>query len=345
VEYRDFGQTDLKVSAIGFGCWEMGGTNYGDISPSQVGAAIHRAIDLGINCFDTAPGYGLGESERFLGRTLGARRKDVIVVTKCGVGVEGRFKNRDGRRANILASCEESLKRLGTDYVDVLLIHWPDVTTPFEETMRALDDLVKQGKTRFVGESNFTLGMIKECEKTRRMDVVQGGFNMFDRRLARDVLPYCEEQKIGVMTYGSLAFGLLAGAFTEDTEFGPNDWRGSGRLTGWNIGLFVRDNFRRNVRLVNDLKPIAAQLGKRMPHLALRWVLSNPAVSTALVGMRNVQEVEDNMGALDWALSEEVKEEIDSLYALHGINPAPDMWFEKIWEEESLPGQPAPAGR
>lgn len=333
MEYRDFGQTGLKVSVVGFGCWEMGGT-YGDINHQQAEAAINRAIDLGVNCFDTAPAYGRGESERFLGKALGRRRKEVIVVTKCGiVQAPGRFKGRDARRPAIVASCDQSLRDLGTDYVDVMLIHWPDVTTPFEETMGALDDLVKQGKIRFVGESNMTLGMIKECMKTRRMDVVQGGLNLFDRRLEQRVFPYCQEQNIGVMTYGSLAFGLLAGSFTEDTEFGPNDWRSSNRAAGWNLGMFTRDQFRRNVRVVEDLKPVAARAGKRMPQMALRWVLSNPAVSTALVGMRNPQEVEDNIGALGWTLADRDKAEMDGVFARHRVNTAPDIWFERVWDE------------
>ncbi len=126
MEYRRFGPTDMTVSALGFGCWEMGGT-YGDIGEAEVTAAVNRAIDLGINCFDTAPAYGGGESEILLGRALGARRKDVLVVTKCGVGYADRPKGRDSRMVSILDSVEQSLRNLGTDYLDVLLIHWPDV--------------------------------------------------------------------------------------------------------------------------------------------------------------------------------------------------------------------------
>lgn len=145
MEYRPFGQTDLDVSVLGFGCWEMGG-GYGDIETAEVAAAVNRAIDVGVNCFDTAPAYGRGQSERFLGQALGTRRKDVLVVTKCGVGYRDRPKFRDSRPDAIFASIDQSLLDLGTDYVDVLLIHWPDVTTPFEETMGALDEVVRQGK-------------------------------------------------------------------------------------------------------------------------------------------------------------------------------------------------------
>lgn len=343
MEYRDFGQTGIKVSAIGFGGMGIGGT-YGDISYQQAEAAINRALDLGVTCFDNAAGYARGESERFLGRALGSRRKDVIVVTKVSSSRDpDRFKGRDQRRSYVMASCEESLQRLGTDYLDVLMIHWPDVTTAFEETMTAYDDLVKQGKVRFVGESNMTVGMIKECMKTRRMDVVQGGLNMFDRRLADrfGVFPFCEEQNIGVMTYASLARGMLAGVFTEDTEFGPGDSRAAPAPTApptignWDLRLFAPEQYRRNVRVVEELKPIAARLGKKMPHLALRWVLSNPAVSTALVGMMEPQEVEDNMGALDWTLSAQDMADIEAVFARHDVDTAPNIWVESVWDEDN----------
>jgi aryl-alcohol dehydrogenase-like predicted oxidoreductase len=324
MEYRKFGPTDLTVSVLGFGCWEMGG-GYGDISESKVVAAVNRAIDLGINCFDTAPAYGKGESERMLARALGPRRKDVLVVTKCGVGYQDRPKGRDSRLVSIMASLEQSLRNLQTDYIDVLLIHWPDVNTPFEETMHALDNAVQQGKVRAVGVSNFTPQQIKECTETRGVDVVQYGLNMFDRRREQDILPYCLEQGIGVMVYGPLAFGLLTGAFTTDTRFGQNDWRATGGRPGWNVGVFAEENFQRNVRVVEELKPFAQRRGKMMPHLALRWILAHPAVSVALVGTRSVQEVEDNVGVLEWALSGTEMAEIDEVFARYAVDTAPNM--------------------
>ena len=231
MEYRRFGPTDMTVSALGFGCWEMGGT-YGDVSQTELAAAVNRAIDLGINCFDTAPAYGRGESEVVLGNALGERRKDVIVVTKCGVGYADRPKDRDSRRVSIFASVEQSLQNLGTDYLDVLLIHWPDVNTPFDETMHALDSLVNQGKVRAVGVSNFTLDQIRECETIRSVDIAQYGLNMFDRRMEQEIFPYCLQRGTGVMVYGPLAFGLLTGTMSADTSFGGNDWRSNRRTAG-----------------------------------------------------------------------------------------------------------------
>lgn len=324
MEYRKFGPTDMTVSALGFGCWEMGG-GYGDISESEVIGAVHRAIDLGINCFDTAPAYGRGESETMLARALGPRRKDVLVVTKCGVGYQDRPKGRDSRLVTVMESVEQSLRNLETDYIDVLLIHWPDVNTPFEETMTALDQIVQQGKARAIGVSNFTLEQIEECEETRRIDVLQYGLNMFDRRVQQQISPHCMERNIGLMVYGPLAFGLLAGAFTTDTTFSANDWRSTGGRPGWNVGVFAEENFQRNVRVVEELGPIANRRGKKMAQMALRWVLSDPAVSVALVGTRSIQEVEDNMGVLDWALSSADLEEIDQVFERFGVDTTPDI--------------------
>jgi aryl-alcohol dehydrogenase-like predicted oxidoreductase len=187
VEKRPFGRTGLQVSAIGFGCWEIGG-GYGQIEETEFSRAVGRALDLGINCFDTAEGYGLGASERALGKALGSRRRDAIIVTKFGIGYRDKPNLRDASRARCMASIEKSLENLGTDCVDVYLIHWPDHVTPFEETMRALEDVVRQGKARFVGVSNFKRDEIEACMQVRRVDVGQYGWNLFDRRMQRDVL-------------------------------------------------------------------------------------------------------------------------------------------------------------
>jgi len=330
VEKRPFGRTGLQVSAIGFGCWEIGG-GYGQIEETEFARAVGRALDLGINCFDTAEGYGLGASERALGKALGSRRRDAIIVTKFGIGYRDKPNLRDASRARCMASIEKSLENLGTDCVDVYLIHWPDHVTPFEETMRALEDVVRQGKARFVGVSNFKRDEIEACMQVRRVDVGQYGWNLFDRRMQRDVLPYCRENGIGVMAYGSLAYGLLTGAFTENTDFGSDDWRARADKMG-SIKLFDTlfgpEFFRRNLRVVEDLKGLAARHGRSLPQLALRWAISNPAVSTALVGCRTVAEVEDNVGALEWSIGEGDIAEIDAIFARHGVNPVPDRWVE-----------------
>jgi len=330
MEYREFGQTGIRISAIGVGCWEIGG-GYGSIEETDFIRAVNRALDLGINCFDTAEAYGFGASEKSLAKALGSRRKEAIITTKFGVGYQEAPNFRDSSRKRVIASIEKSLANLNTDHVDVYMVHWPDINTPFEETMRALDDLVTQGKVRAVGISNFRLDQIEQSTRTRRIDVAQYCWNLFDRRMQREIFPYCREHHIGVMAYGSLAYGMLTGTFSEEMDFGSNDWRARrGRMGNINLfqHLFGPEHFLRNLRAVEDLRPIAKRHGKSLPQLALRWTLSNPVISTALVGCRNEREVEDNVGAIGWSLSDADLKEIEAVFAARGVNSMPDSWLE-----------------
>ncbi len=330
MEYRPFGKTDLKVSAIGFGCWEIGGT-YGRIDESRFQRAVHQAIDDGITCFDTAEAYGMGVSEEAVGRALGARRRDVSIVTKFGVGYEEMPNRRDSSRQRIMASIEKSLKRLQIDYVDVYMVHWPDPETPLDETMDALDDIVHQGKARYIGVSNFRRAQIEAAMGLRRVDVVQYGWNMFDRRMQAEIFPYCAAQQIGVMAYGSLAYGLLSGTFNAGMQFEESDWRSRGGMMG-NLNLFRTlfgpEHFPRNLQAVDDLKRLAAKCNKTLPQFALRWTLSNPVVGTALVGFREPAEVSENLGALGWTISDADMAEIDAILARHGCVIVPPGWLE-----------------
>jgi aryl-alcohol dehydrogenase-like predicted oxidoreductase len=331
MENRPFGRTGLDVSAVGFGCWEIGG-GYGDIDETEFVRAIGRSLDLGVNCFDTAEGYGLGASERALGEALGKRRDEAIIVSKFGVNYRDMPNMRDSSRERVIASIDKCLKNLGTDYVDVYLVHWPDRNTPFEETMSALDDVVRDGKVRFAGLSNFKLEEIEACMAMRRIDVVQYGWNMFDRRMQREILPYCAEQGVGFMAYGGLSYGLLTGTFTEDHDFGSADWRArQGNMGAIKIfaALFGPEKFKDNVRAVNELKDVAARYGKSIAQLALRWATSHPAVSTALVGCRTVAEVEDNVGSVGWTISDADLADIDAIFARHGVDTSPDFWIEE----------------
>lgn len=330
MEYRQFGQTDLQVSAMGFGCWEIGGT-YGKIEEAQFQQAVQRAIDVGVNCFDTAEAYGAGASEQALARALGERRQDVAIVTKFGVGYEEAPNRRDSSRQRLMASIEKSLRNLQTDYVDVYLVHWPDVNTPFEETMRALDNIVQQGKARYIGVSNFRLEQLEACMRVRRIDVVQYGWNMFDRRMQAEIFPYCAAQQMGVMAYGSLAYGLLTGTFHTNMQFDENDWRSRrGSMGSLNLfrTLFGSDYFPRNLQAVEELKALAAEYHKTLPQFALRWTMSNPVVSVALVGCRRTEEVEENLGALGWAISEADMAAIDGIFTRHGAVTVPSGWLE-----------------
>jgi aryl-alcohol dehydrogenase-like predicted oxidoreductase len=341
MRYRPFGRTGLQVSVVGFGCWPMAGDRYGAIEDDEAVKAIHRALERGVNCVDTAPAYGAGHSEEVVGRALEGRRRDVILVTKCGVkapppGQLGPV--RDASRANILREVDASMKRLRTDWVDVLLVHWPDAGTPFEETMRGLEEVVTTGRARFVGVSNFTGAMMAECMRTRRIDVLQVGYHMLDRRQEEETFPYCLTHGIGVMGYGSLGHGLLTGAFTAATTFDPaRDWRGHGVAFGQPI--FRGDNFSTNLGVIERLRrEVAGPRGVPLSQIALAWVLGHPAMSTALVGARTPAEVDANDAGAELDLSSGERAAIDAiLIGVAGrvreftpLRPAMEPWGEEI---------------
>jgi myo-inositol catabolism protein IolS len=330
MEFRQFGRTELRVSALGFGCWEIGGT-YGRIDEAEFERAVAQAIDGGITTFDTAEAYGMGVSEEALARALKGRRDEVVIATKFGVGYAEMPNRRDSSRARVLASIDNSLRRLRTDRVDIYLVHWPDPNTPFDETMRALDDIVREGKARYIGVSNFRLPQLEAAMRQRRIDVAQYAWNMFDRRMQAEIFPFCAAQQIGVMAYGSLAYGMLSGTFHSGTRFEESDWRSkAGMLGSLNLfrALFGEDHFPRNLAAVEALKPLAAKYGKTLPQFALRWTLSNPVIGTALVGCRTPGEVSENLGALGWEIGSADLTEIDAVLARHGAVTVPPGWLE-----------------
>jgi aryl-alcohol dehydrogenase-like predicted oxidoreductase len=330
MERRQLGKAGPQVAAIGFGCWEIGGT-YGRVDEGEFRRAVAQAIDSGITCFDTAEAYGMGVSEEALARALAGRRNDVVIATKFGVGYEDRPNRRDSSRARVLASIDSSLRRLATDHVDIYLVHWPDPLTPIAETMAALDDIVRQGKARYVGVSNFRLPQIEEAMRVRRIDVVQYAWNMFDRRMQAEIFPYCAARQIGVMAYGSLAYGMLSGTFHSSMSFDENDWRSkAGNLGSLNLfrTLFGAEHFPRNLAAVEELKRLAAKYDKSLPQFALRWTLSNPVIGTALVGFRTPGEVTENLGALGWEISNADMAEVDAILARHGAVTMPPGWLE-----------------
>ncbi len=341
MRYRPFGRTGLQVSVVGFGCWPMAGDRYGAIEDGEAVKAIHRALDRGVNCVDTAPAYGAGHSEEMVARALEGRRKEVILVTKCGVKVPPAGQPgplRDASRANILQEVDASLKRLRTDWVDVLLVHWPDPSTPFEQSMRALEEVVASGRARFVGVSNFTGAMLAECMRTRRVDVSQVGYHMLDRRQEQETFPYCVEHGIGVMGYGSLAHGLLTGAFTATTTFeAGRDWRAGGVAFGQPI--FRGDNLKTNVGVVERLHcEVAEPRGVPLSQIALAWVLANPAISTALVGARTPAEVDANDAGAELTLTAAERATIDRILGgvagrvreFTPLRPAMEPWGEEV---------------
>jgi aryl-alcohol dehydrogenase-like predicted oxidoreductase len=319
MEQRRFGSSDLVCSALGFGTWELGTTQYGEIDVEEASRAIRAALDRGITLFDTAEAYGPYHSEEILGKALGARRREVVLVTKVGfeIDAEPKIVGRNATAESVIAHTEGCLQRLGTDYVDLLLIHWPDHKTPIPETMGALEQLKQDGKIRYYGVSNYTVEMMRTCERHGHLTANQVGYNMYDRRMEREVLPYCLEQGTGFMAYGSLAYGLLTGAFTPETTFVDWDWRAQGKAFG--LPLFERESFLRELRVTERLRELAAREGKSVAQLAIAWVLGHPAVAVALVGMRDPRELEENIAAADWRLSDADRAEIDRIFREEGV--------------------------
>jgi aryl-alcohol dehydrogenase-like predicted oxidoreductase len=318
MEHRQIGDTDLTVSALGFGTWEMSTTSYGEIDIDDASNAVAAAIGHGITLFDTAEVYGPNHSEEILAKALGARRQEITLVTKVGFEYDGdKVLGRNSQAAHITEHTEGCLRRLNTDVIDLMLIHWPDHDTPFDETMGALERLKADGKIRHYGVSNFTVEMMKECEQSGHLAANQVGYHLFDRRMEAEVLPYCLESQTGFMAYGSLGFGLLSGAFTPETTFVDWDWRSRGKA--FELPLFEQEHFLKELRVGEQLKEFAAGYDKTLPQLALAWVLGNPAVSVALVGMRNEHELTENIAALDWRLSDDDRATIDKIFEEEGV--------------------------
>jgi aryl-alcohol dehydrogenase-like predicted oxidoreductase len=314
VQYRELGNTGLTVSAIGFGCWEMGNQDYGRSDDDEMIAAVHRAIDLGVTLFDTAPNYGFGGSELVLGRALGARRKDIVLVSKVGITWDPVTQTTkfDGRYSTIKRINEESLQRLGTDHLDLVLMHWPDPETPIAETMGALEELRAEGKALHVGVSNFSAYELREARKHAPICANEVGYNMFDRRWEHEMFPTADELGIGIMAYGPMAHGLLTGTMPRENAFDERDWRRQGNVFGQRL---FGPNLSANLDVVDNLLTVADRLGTSLPLLALAWVLRSPSVSVALSGCRTPREIEENVRALDVTLDPGALAAIDQALA------------------------------
>ena len=319
MEQRQLGDSGLFTSALGFGTWEMSTTDYGHIDVGEASDEVNAAIDHGITLFDTAEMYGPYHSEILLAKALGDRRKDVVLVSKVGFRIDGDGNNvgRNSKHDFVIERAEGCLRRMETDYLDLLLIHWPDHDTPFEETIRALERLKADGKIRHYGVSNFTPEMMDECEQHGHLAANQVGYHMFDRRMESRVLPWCMANGVGFMSYGSLAFGLLTGAFQPDHQFEEGDWRANG--VAFNLPLFEGERFKQEVEIANRLNELADGYGKTVAQLGIAWVLDHPGVTCALVGMRNERELEENVAATDWKLTEEIRSGINQIFEDVGV--------------------------
>jgi hypothetical protein len=323
MQYTQLGQTTLFVSTLCYGTWQFGG-DWGSFEAREAQAAIRRALELGITFFDTAQAYGFGASEQVLGKALQpdlkTRRDKIILATKGGLRKEGDKLLRDSSAAWLRQGVERSLRNLGVDYIDLYQVHWPDPRVPFEETAGALEQFVREGKIRHVGVSNFDAGQIGEFEKTRKIDTLQPPYHLFRRDIELDILPYCRKHGIGVLVYGPLAHGLLAGAYSPGTVFKNDDWRSGSPA-------FHGEPFERNLGVIKRLKDLAERQGITVGQLAIAWVLANPDVDVAIVGARRPQQLAQTAPAADIRLSRETLGEIEQIMrdAVPTGGPSPEM--------------------
>ncbi|MFB3903195.1 MAG: aldo/keto reductase [Acidobacteriota bacterium] len=315
MEHRKLGTSGLELPVVTFGAWAIGGLFWGGNEDKEGIAAIHAALDHGIDAIDTAPVYGCGHSEQLVGQAIAGRRDKVRLLTKCGLrwddteGGEFYFKlenTPDGTPVtvyknvtarSILTECEQSLKRLGTDYIDLYQVHWPSKTAPAEETMSALSRLKEQGKIREIGVSNYNSSQLREALKHGAVVSDQVKYNLIERDIEKDELPACRQSGIGVIVYSPMAMGLLTGKVTPDREFAASDIRSTNPL-------FSQANRRKVLEALDAIKPIAASHGANFAQLSVAWILAQPGVTTALVGARNARQVAENAKAASIKLAD-----------------------------------------
>jgi aryl-alcohol dehydrogenase-like predicted oxidoreductase len=310
MQIRNLGGSGLRVSAVGLGCNNFGQRT--DLETSR--KVIHRALDLGVTLFDTADIYaGMGGSETVLGTVLGDRRKDVVLATKFSKPMAADGTKQGASRRYIMSALEASLKRLKTDYIDLYQQHDYDPATPLEETLRALDDLVRQGKVRYIGNSNFPAWRIAEAEFTARaMNVnrfisCQDEYSLVVRDIEKDLLPAAQEYELGLLPFFPLASGLLTGKYQRgaappaDTRFGKTP--------------ALRDRYvtTRNEEIVDQLKAFAENRGHTLLELAFSWLAARPQVASVIAGATRVEQIEQNVKAISWSLSEQEMAEIDRM--------------------------------
>jgi aryl-alcohol dehydrogenase-like predicted oxidoreductase len=308
MEYKPLGRSGLQVSLVGLGC-----NNFGmRIDKDQTKAVVDQAIDSGINFFDTANIYGGTRSEEFLGAALGDRRKDIVLATKFVGPVGGSVLTKGASRRHIIQACHASLKRLDTDWIDLYQIHFPDPGTPIDETLRALDDLVRRGDVNYIGCSNFSGWQIADAQWTCRIEHLnpivsaQNEYNLLDRRIEREVVPAADKFGMGILPYFPLASGFLTGKYKQGEKPGSDT-----RLGAWGPRgeqMLSDDNFE----VLNKLQDIADKNEKSMTDIAIGWLAQQPHVSSVIAGATKPEQVEANVKAGEQRLSIEAMAEIDA---------------------------------
>ncbi len=315
MEYRNLGRSGLQVSAVGLGC-----NNFGmRCDEAQTKAVVEKAVELGITFFDTADIYGgRGKSEEYLGKALKPHRRKVVIATKfAGPMGDGPLWSGASRKY-IFNAVEDSLRRLDTDYIDLYQVHFPDIRTPIEETLRALDDLVRQGKVRYVGCSNFAGWQVAEAHWVARAEHLtpfisaQNQYNLLDRRIERELVPACKQYGLSVLPYFPLASGFLTGKYRQGEPL-PEGTR-LGAAAPMAERILTGDNFA----TLSKLEEFATSRGQTMLDLAIGWLASQPHVGSVIAGATKPEQVEQNVKAADWRLSPEDIAEVDALTRREG---------------------------
>ncbi len=318
MQYRRLGGSGLQVSTLGFGAMTFGGSGvleaFGSIEQAEADRMIAMCIDAGVNLFDTAEGYSEGRSEEILATALGKKRPDMIIATKAWNGTEGGVNSIGSSRQHIIQACEASLKRMKTDYIDLYQIHCFDALTPLEETVRALDDLVRAGKVRYVGASNYAgWQMVKalalaDANNASRFISNQIYYSMIGRDAENELIPACLSEQVSILIWGPLAFGLLSGKFRRGK---PDPEGARGIFTGAPAGGISREQLDD----VTDLVVEIAEARSATPaQVAINYLLRKPGVTTAFFGARNEAQIKDNLGAASWSLSDEEMDRLDAAY-------------------------------
>jgi aryl-alcohol dehydrogenase-like predicted oxidoreductase len=313
MKYRKIGNTDLQLSEVTFGAWAAGGWMWGGTERDEAIEAIRASYSLGVTSIDTAPIYGQGTSEEIVGEAIkGIPRDRVQILTKYGMRWDlkkGDFafssKKNDGTaidiykyagRESIIKECEDSLKRLGTDYIDLYQIHWPDSTTPIEESMEAVVRLIEQGKVRYAGVCNYDKHKLAEAEKYIEVISDQVPYSMVNRSIEEELIPYCLENKKSILAYSPLERGLLTGKIKPGHIFSDGDHRRE-------VSFFKNENLKRTNVLLDLIKPIADNKNLTLGQLVILWTLQQPGITIALVGARNSEQAIVNAKAIDNSLS------------------------------------------
>jgi len=309
VQTRQLGKNGPFITSIGFGAWAIGGPwqyGWGKVDDDESIKAIHTAIDNGINWIDTAAVYGFGHSEEVVGKALKGIRHKVFIATKCGMLNDGKGNAVVNLKPeSIRKEIEESLRRLQTDYIDLYQFHWPDPNTPVEDSWGTMVELQQEGKVRYIGVCNFDVPLLERCMKIARVQSLQPPYSLLRRDIEKEILPYCLQNDIGVIVYSPMQAGLLTGKF-DIKKIAEDDWRRKNRM-------FQEPFLSKALEFVDKLRPIAERSNKSVGNLAVAWVLKNKAVTAAIVGARNSQQVLENIQADNYVLTDDEMNEIAKL--------------------------------